>query len=278
MAETDLNRNRRIYDTPEVAAHYAKLEYLTPCERLLFDTYILPGNDVLDLGVGGGRTTPHLAKRANRYVGVDYAPSMIKACQAKFPDLKFLLESATDLSSFCDEAFHAVVFAFNGIDYVPRDERKKCYEEIRRVLKPGAVLIFSSHNPRAVLMRVRWNRERVRRISQRIAGNVPLLSFPVLVLLSALRMSWACVQSAWRTAMRLITRVPTRMFWTGEGERKDPVHGGLVTHYAVPTKIVDELARLRFRPVRVLGDDYPRQSHLYATDWYYYVFSKSSEK
>ena len=54
--------NLQIYDAPEVAAHYATLDYLTPCERVLFETYIPEGSAILDLGVGGGRTTSYLAK------------------------------------------------------------------------------------------------------------------------------------------------------------------------------------------------------------------------
>jgi len=278
MAEIDVESNLRVYDAPDVAAHYAGLDYLTPCERLLFQTYIPPGSAVLDLGVGGGRTTPLLASRASRYVGVDYAAAMIKACRAKFPDLEFLVANAADLSSFSAGSFHAVVFAFNGMDYVPVGARAKCFEEIRRVLKPGAVLIFSSHNPRAILVRPRWNRERMRTIAQRVAGDSGLFRSLVVFLLLSLRMAWANVQAVWATVVRLITRIPSRMFWNGEGGQTDPVHGGLLTRYAVPEKIVPELVGLQFRPARVLGDDYPRRSHLYATDWYYYVFSKPDDK
>ena len=33
-----------------------------------------------------------------------------------------------------------------------------------------------------------------------------------------------------------------------------------------------------FGPEHILGDEYRRRSHSYATDWYYYVFTKPSEK
>ena len=38
---------------------------------------------ILDLGVGGGRTTPHLSSIAARYVGADYAAEMVARCQDK---------------------------------------------------------------------------------------------------------------------------------------------------------------------------------------------------
>jgi hypothetical protein len=47
--------NLKVYNASEIAEYYAALEYLTPCERLLFDAYLRPGMSILDLGVGGGR-------------------------------------------------------------------------------------------------------------------------------------------------------------------------------------------------------------------------------
>ena len=64
------------------------------------------------------------------------------------------------------------------------------------------------------------------------------------------------------------------MFWHGEGTLMDSAHGGLMTHYWTPRHVLRELATFGFRPVRILGDDYPRSSHILATDWYYYVFTK----
>ncbi len=152
MTDRSADTNLQIYDAPEVAAHYAALDYLTPCERLLFETYVAPGSAVLDLGVGGGRTTSYLAQRASRYVGVDYAAAMVTACQAKFPGLEFVVADAANLAAFPDASFDVVVFAFNGIDYVlPDESRRSCFEHVHRVLKAGGVVIFSSHNARAVL-------------------------------------------------------------------------------------------------------------------------------
>ena len=81
--------NLEVYRKPEVVSHYASLDYLTACERLLFDTYLAPGMAILDLGVGGGRTTPYLSQKASRYVGVDYSEEMIRLCRDKFPQLEF---------------------------------------------------------------------------------------------------------------------------------------------------------------------------------------------
>ena len=67
------------------------------------------------------------------------------------------------------------------------------------------------------------------------------------------------------------------MFWRGEGTLLDPAHGGLLTHYATPERMIGESAAFHLHPVRILGEDYPRSSHPYLTDWYYYVFTKARE-
>jgi len=267
------------YDAPDVAAHYAALHYLTPCERVLFETYIQPGAAILDLGVGGGRTTPYLANRASRYVGVDYAAAMVRACQTKFPGLDFVVADAANLSAFPDASFDVVVFAFNGIDYVlPEQSRRKCFEHIHRVLKVRGVVIFSSHNARAVLIRPHWNRERLRRMSQRLSAGSKVLYSLLFAILTSARSVLAFGLSASATLRRVLWRIPSLVFWRGEGNLVDPAHGGLLTHYSVPSRVIAELNGLHLRPERILGDDFPQPSHPYATDWYYYVFTKPGEK
>lgn len=270
--------NLHTYEAATVASYYASLNYQTPCERLLFDSYIKPGSAILDLGVGGGRTTARLASEASSYVGVDYARTMIEACHAKFPDLNFFVGHASDLSAFSDESFHAVVFAFNGIDYVlPASLRRACLEHIHRVLTPRGVVIFSSHNPRAIVLRQGWNRSQLQRVARRFSARSKLMFELLLAGLTALRSTWALFQSAGATLLRM-PRMLSRAFWHGEGEMVDPAHGGLLTHCWIPQRAIAELNSAGFRVERVLGDDYPRPSSMYATDWYYYVFTKSCDQ
>jgi len=208
-------------------------------------------------------------------VGVDYSAAMVKACQTKFSNLEFVVADVANLSFFPDASFHAVVFAFNGIDYVLPDEcRRSCLGHIRRVLKPGGVVIFSSHNPRSVLVRPSWNQERLLRIARSFSAGYWL----VWIFLTAMRSTLAVAQAMEATIWRAVRRIPSRMFWHGHGTLVDPVHGGLLTHYSTPSCVLKELAAFQFRPERILGNDYPKQGYRYATDWYYYVFTKTCEK
>jgi SAM-dependent methyltransferase len=275
-AERQADTNLHIYDAPEVAAHYAALDYLTPCERALFEAFLKPGDAILDLGVGGGRTTAYLSQLASRYVGVDYASTMVTACQRKFPQLEFLVADATNLALLGDGSFDSVVMAFNGLDYlVPDDSRRRCLSEVQRVLKKNGVFIFSSHNSRAVFSRPDWNREKIEEIAQRLAGQRKWIFIPARFLLLWLRIAAAIARCAMESALRFSRRVWQRAFWSGDGYMVDPAHGGLLTHYALPERVIAELQQHGFQLLRVTGDDFPRRSRRYVTDWYYYVFQKA---
>jgi len=268
--------NLHVYNQREVAAYYAALEYLSPCEKKLFDEFVKPGDAVLDVGVGGGRTTPHLSRIASRYVGIDYAPEMVAACRQKFPQLEFVVADATNLAMLPDTTFDSVVMAFNGMDYlVSNDSRRQCLEEIHRVLKKDGRLIFSSHNPRAIFPRPSWNREKIEELANRLAGTRKWLREPARVVLLGLRVAAALVRSGMESVARCCRRVPRPAFWSGDGYMVDPAHGGLLTHYAIPERVRAELEEQCFRFVQFTGDDYPRQSRAYVTDWYYYVFQKA---
>jgi len=276
MADSCRDPNISTYNEPAIAEYYAALDYLTPCEKLLFDTYVKPGMSILDLGVGGGRTTPCLSSIAGRYVGVDYSSRMVAACRKKFPLLEFEVANAADLSRFTSSSFDTVTMTFNGLDYVIPDASRFCaLKEIRRVLKPEGIFIFSSHNPRSIWVRPSWNPQRVRALAETVAANDSTLFLLLLKSLTALRVGLAILNAALRSVARTVRRLPTPAFWHGQGYLWDSAHGGLKTHVATPAQVELELGSFGFQQLNVLGDDYPLTSALYATDWYYYVFSKS---
>lgn len=249
----DADKIKEYYTRPEIAAEYGRQQYITPCERLLFDTYIRPGMAILDIGVGGGRTSEFLAENASRYVGVDYAPEMIEICRNKYPQWEYFVCLATDLSMFQCGSFDAVVMAFNVLDDVLCDENRwQCLRECRRVLRDRGVLIFSSHNPRAIVVRPDWER-----------GSDGVLVNRVSTIFSAIRFS----------IQRARCYVPKAPFWRGEGHMLDTLK--LMTHFWVPAKVIRELTRAGFQLHAMKGDDYPSRSHMLITEWYYYVFSKA---
>ena len=73
---------------------------------------------MLDIGVGGGRTTLHFAPLVKEYVGIDYSQNMIKACQERFAQVSFQTADARSMGIFKDSTFDFILFSYNGIDYI----------------------------------------------------------------------------------------------------------------------------------------------------------------
>jgi SAM-dependent methyltransferase len=264
----------------ETVAFYARSHGLSACELQVFERYITLGADILDLGVGTGRTTPYLSDKARSYVGVDCAAPMLDVCRARFPELAFYEADASNLRDFSDETFDVVVFSFNGIDYIsPPHRRQCCLAECWRVLRDGGVLIISRHNPRAIVRLPPPGSGQGWRAKLRAVAGVP-----VWTMRRTLRMAVA----------------GGRTFWCGHGAIVEPAKGfnaplqlpsrrasraapdattgsvAVVTHMATPRRVRRELERAGFALSSITGSALPRRGWQLATPWYYYAATKRS--
>lgn len=142
------DRDRGTYEDPRVVARYGRTRELQLPERTLFDEFgpALAGMDMLDLGVGGGRTAWFFAPRVKSYLGLDYARTMIDRCKQDLPDYKFVVGDACHLDFAADNSYDFVLFSYNGIDHLELPERERALREMKRVLRPGGLMAFSSHN------------------------------------------------------------------------------------------------------------------------------------
>lgn len=271
FAADHADKIKQYYTRPEIAAEYGRAQYITPCERLLFDAYIRPGMAILDMGVGGGRTSEFLARNASRYVGLDYAPEMIEICKKKYPQWEYFVSSATDLSLFQCGSFDAAVMSYNMLDdVIPDDNRWQCLKECNRVLRDRGLLIFSSHNPRAIIVRPDWQRQRDNVDQQIAAGQSNGHAADSIKPSSRIRTIFSAIKSSTHRIKCYAWKAP---FWRGEGHMLDEEE--LMTHFWVPSKTIRELTCAGFKFVAMQGDDYPLKSHVLTTEWYYYVFSKA---
>lgn len=140
--------NQKTYAKAKVLDYYDGLEELFPAEKVLFEKLSpkIENSKILDIGVGGGRTTKYLLPLSSDYTGVDYVPQFVERVKRKYEGGNFLCADARSLKEFAYEAFDFVLFSYNGIDTVSHEDRLKILKEIYRVLKKGGMFVFSSHN------------------------------------------------------------------------------------------------------------------------------------
>ncbi|HWG55093.1 MAG TPA: class I SAM-dependent methyltransferase [Gaiellaceae bacterium] len=146
--------NARYYLSERGVAEYASYGHLMESEGAVLELLRAEGLGrmrMLDLGVGGGRTTVHYAPHAGEYIGADFSEPLVQACRERFrdeqwPHARFEVADARHLP-YPDDHFDFVLFSWNGIDAVGGlEDRLRAFREIRRVLKPGHRFVFSAHN------------------------------------------------------------------------------------------------------------------------------------
>ena len=71
---------------------------------------------------------------------------MVEFCRQNIIGPRFLHGDMRDLSAFSDGSFETVFAVFNLFDAVSHQDRLRVLAEVRRVLTPGGLLIFNSHN------------------------------------------------------------------------------------------------------------------------------------
>ena len=127
---------------------------LYPAEQIIFGKFEDKWSNfnMLDIGIGTGRTTYHFAPLAKHYTGIDYAEIMLKQCQKIIPansNATLAHCDARDLSRFYDQSFDFVMFSLNGIDSVDHCDRTKILAEVKKVLSKNGYFFFSTHSLRA---------------------------------------------------------------------------------------------------------------------------------
>lgn len=242
--------NRSTYESTHAVEEFASLSELQPPERAILDLVSpsLSRARMLDLGVGGGRTTLHFAPNTASYVGADYSVGMSAAARRRFAGgrYRFSVADARALP-FADRSFDFVLFSFNGIDYVSHDDRARVFAEIGRVLDDGGRFAFSTHNlanaPSLLSLRPRVGvRTTLRRWKLRTL-NPPLRDIA--------KHDWLVLQ---------------------DGALK----GGLMTYYVRREEQLRQLAAAGFTNVRVFQLDGSAAREGATDPWLYYVCDVTS--
>jgi len=246
--------NQRCYATRRVATTYLRSNLQVP-EVLIYVKYVreIAGAKVLDIGCGAGRTAVFLSRWAGEYTAIDYADRMVELCRERCPGINCSVGDVRDMSRFDDEAFDALFFSNNGLDSLVHEDRILGFQEMHRVLKPGGLCVFSTHNR-----------------DYRGAHRRPDFSFsldPGVTLRRLVRYT-RCVRN----------RARNRQFEREEGRyaiTNDPAHNyRLVTYYISIQDQLEQLASCGFESVEAYdlnGDILDARAGNTTSPWIWYV-------
>ena len=104
--------------------------------------------DVLEWGCGPGRVIRHLPEllgdRAGRIIGSDYNPDTIAWCRDNLPGIGFVENQLMPPLPFPDSSFD-VVYNFSVFTHLSEPVQKAWTGELLRVLRPGGLLLSTTH-------------------------------------------------------------------------------------------------------------------------------------
>ncbi len=250
-----MESNKEVYASKKIVQHY---ERYSPSLQKPEETILsilkphLGGMRMLDIGVGGGRTTVYFGPLVKSYTAIDFSAGMIELCRKKFGTApyspRFEVCDVRDLSLFADASFDLVLFSFNGLDNITYEDRVKAMREMKRVCAPGAWFCLSSHNllslPYFFKLKFRWHPVKFLR--------------SVLLRRKLLRRNADAIRN-FPTADHVIIY-------------DDVYDFGLYTNYMRPSFQVEELQKAGFKDVKVFGSDGKETSDPSLTDfWLYYL-------
>jgi ubiquinone/menaquinone biosynthesis C-methylase UbiE len=102
----------------------------------------IPSSSMLELGSGTGHWTEFFIEKGFQPTAVDISEPMLEVAKNKGLEAEFLKADARKLP-FGDHSF-SVVAAITMLEFI--DDRKKVFQEINRVLKPGGWLLLGCLN------------------------------------------------------------------------------------------------------------------------------------
>jgi SAM-dependent methyltransferase len=117
-----------------------------PLDRQLLDRFAASVREVgpvCDMGCGPGHVARYLHERGVQVCGIDLSPAMVERARGLTPGVEFRQGNMMALDA-PDSAWAGIV-AFYSIIHIPRRDMARALGELRRVLRPGGMLLLAFH-------------------------------------------------------------------------------------------------------------------------------------
>jgi SAM-dependent methyltransferase len=145
----------------QVADEYVKrifeeLEH-KPLDRQLLDRFaeqVRASGPACDLGCGPGHVARYLHERGVQVIGVDLSPAMVDCARSLNPGIEFRQGDMRSLE--IEDGAWGGIAAFYSIIHIPRPDVDVVLREMKRVLRPGGVLLLAFHIGDEVLHLDEW--------------------------------------------------------------------------------------------------------------------------
>jgi SAM-dependent methyltransferase len=117
-----------------------------PLDRELLERFAARVRDVgpvCDMGCGPGQVAQYLHERGVGVCGIDLSPAMVERARLLTPGVEF--RQGDMLALDVPDGTWAGIAAFYSLIHVPREDVPRALDELRRVLRPGGVLLVAFH-------------------------------------------------------------------------------------------------------------------------------------
>ncbi len=110
---------------------------------------------ICDMGCGPGQVAGYLFDNGVKTCGVDLSHGMVERAQRLHPGIPFRQGNMLALTEVDDNSYGAIA-AFYSIIHVARPALKQALQELKRVLRPGGILLLTFHIGQEIVHKDEW--------------------------------------------------------------------------------------------------------------------------
>ena len=128
---------------------------------------------VVEIGIGSGLNLPFYGREVERLYGVDPSEELLRMAGKKASSMRFPVEFITQSAEALPLGNHCCDTVITTFTLCTIPDPRKALQEMRRVLKPGGVLLFAEHGLSPDASVERWQR-RLNPVWKKISGGCNL--------------------------------------------------------------------------------------------------------